>query len=222
MFAEYIRSDLGLDRVAILYINNESGMGAKDSFKNKFEVSGGIVNSIESYEEKARDMKTQLLKISKENPQAIIVISYPFDTIIIVKQVKELGISLPLYFQTESPEDPSVIQGAGEAINDVIYILPAEPSGNVVAEFGRKFQEKFNKKPALYAAEGYDAFNLILDSVEICKKDFTHNCIKEQLYKIKNYQGASGIITFDKNGDVIKPMAIKKIVDGEKIILKIK
>jgi len=38
--------------------------------------------------------------------------------------------------------------------------------------------------------------------------------IRDFLYQVRNYAGASGTITFDQNGDVIKPYAIKIIEGG--------
>jgi len=44
--------------------------------------------------------------------------------------------------------------------------------------------------------------------------------IRDFLYPVRNYAGASATITFDKNGDVIKPFAIKTIeAGGPKTIL---
>ena len=220
IFAEYIRNDVNLEKVTILAINNEAGLGNKDSFQKRFEELGGKIILTELYEQKAKDVKTQLIKINNKNPQAIVVVSYPEDSILVLKQVKELGISVPLYFQTEALDNISVIKAAGDTAEEVVYILPAESSGNVVEKFKESFKNKFNKEPALYAAEGCDAFNLLIESIKKCGENFDPICFKNKLYKIENYQGASGIITFDNNGDVLKPMAIKKIISGEKIIIK--
>ena len=38
--------------------------------------------------------------------------------------------------------------------------------------------------------------------------------IRDFLYRVRDYAGASGTITFDKNGDVVKPFAIKTIEAG--------
>jgi branched-chain amino acid transport system substrate-binding protein len=223
IFAEYIKNNVGIDKVAILYINNEGGAGNKDSFKEKFEELGGKIVTIESYQQSATDVKTQLTKIEKQNPRAVIVVSYPADSVIVLKQAKELELNLPLYFQTEALEDPSVIKGVGDAANGVVYILPAEPLGKEVDKFKNAFKEKFNKEPALYAAEGFDVFNLVIKTIKECNAaNSLSQCIKDKLYTIKNYQGASGIITFDKNGDVLKPMAIKIIENGEKKVLMTK
>jgi len=224
VFADYIKNDVGLNKVAILYINNEGGAGNKDSFKKRFEELGGKIVAIESYAQGTKDVKTQLMKIKNQNIQAIVIVSYPADSVIILKQAQELGLSLPLYFQTEALEDPFVLEAAGESANGVIYILQADPSGREVEKFENMFEERFNRAPALYAAEGFDAFNLIIKAIKECKAETDlSSCIKDELYTIKNYQGVSGTITFDGKGDVLKPMAIKKIIEnGKKKVLMIK
>jgi len=223
IFADYIKNDAGVNKVAILYINNEGGAGNKDFFKKRFEELGGKIVTIESYAQGTKDVKTQLMKIKNQNIQAIVIVSYPADSVIILKQTKELGLSLPLYFQTEALEDPSVLEAAGESANGVIYILQADPLGKEVEEFEDMFKEKFNRAPVLYAAEGFDAFNLIIEAIKKCKtKTDLSSCIKDELYTIKNYQGASGTTTFDEKGDVLKPMAIKIIENGKKKVLMTK
>jgi len=223
VFADYIKNDVGLNKVAILYINNEGGVGNKDSFKKRFEELGGKIVIIESYAQGTKDVKTQLMKIKNQDIQAIVIVSYPADSVIILKQAQELGLSLPLYFQTEALEDPFVLEAAGESANGVTYILQADPLGKEVEKFENMFEEKFNRAPALYAAEGFDAFNLIIKAIKDCKTEADLSfCIKDELYTVKNYQGASGTITFDEKGDVLKPMAIKIIENGKKKVLMTK
>ena len=43
----------------------------------------------------------------------------------------------------------------------------------------------------------------------------------DKLYKIKDYQGVSGLTTFDENGDVIKPVAIKTVLNGKFSIVRV-
>ncbi len=92
-----------------------------------------------------------------------------------------------------------------------------------VSEFKKSYRAKYDTKPELFAAEAYDIINLIANAISLQDIDFvsTEN-IRDYLYNMKNYQGASGIITFDHNGDVLKPMAIKKIINGQPTVLKTK
>jgi|TARA_B100000315_G_scaffold244387_1_gene268893 branched-chain amino acid transport system substrate-binding protein len=39
--------------------------------------------------------------------------------------------------------------------------------------------------------------------------------IKQFLLSVKNYAGAGGTLSFDKNGDVQKPVLIKTVKNGE-------
>ena len=68
------------------------------------------------------------------------------------------------------------------------------------------------------SAHGYDALKIIalaLDGVSYIDV----SVVKNKIYKIKNFEGVSGLTTFDKNGDVIKPYAIYKIKNGESVLL---
>jgi branched-chain amino acid transport system substrate-binding protein len=38
--------------------------------------------------------------------------------------------------------------------------------------------------------------------------------VKEYLLSVKDYKGVSGVISFDQNGDVIKPVIIKTIYNN--------
>jgi len=219
VFAEYVFNK-GYRRVGIIYINNEGGKGNRDSFKERFEDLGGQIVIEEIYEPGSTDMRAQLTKIKRISPEVVVVVSYPSDTYILMKQAKELGLNIPLYFQTEAVEDPNVLREAGNAAEGVIYILPAPAEGEKTDEFIQRYERVYGIKPELFAAEGYDIIWLIANAIkETGKTD--PGSIKDYLYKVKNYQGASGIITFDKNGDVLKPMAIKTIKNGKPVLIEI-
>ena len=60
----------------------------------------------------------------------------------------------------------------------------------------------------LFSEFYYDIVYLLADAAKICGSDST--CIKNELYKVKDYQGASGIITMDSNGDLASAQFIVK------------
>lgn len=219
IFARYLKKEK-VTSVDLLTINNAGGTGNKDVFKRVFTELGGDVHEDLTYEEKTVDFKTELLRMKNSPSQAVVVVSYPSDTVRILKQVQELGVKKPLYFQTEAPDDPSVIQNAGSAAEGIVYILPATAEGKILETFQTRFKTKFGHEPALFAAEGYDIIKL-LEKVVAEEKTTNQTELKNTLYQIQSYAGASGIITFDNNGDVIKPMAIMKIENMKKILVTI-
>lgn len=219
VFATYLFNK-GYRKVGIIYINNEGGKGNRDSFKNAFQNLNGQIIIEDTYDAGTTDIRSQLTKIKNTSIEALVIVSYPSDTIILLKQAKELGITVPLYFQTEAVEDPNVLREAGSSAEGVIYILPAPAEGEIPNEFVKKYQKRYGIKPELFAAEAYDIIWLIAKAIRDTKK-VDSNSIKKYFYTIKNYQGASGIITFDNNGDVLKPMAIKTIKNGNPLLLEV-
>ena len=219
VFAEYVFAKAKISRIAVMYINNDAGVGNKDVFVRRFRQLGGVVLGEEAYAEGTRDVRTQLAKIKALKPQALMVVSYPDDTIVVVKQARELVPKMPLFFQAEAVEDPAVRKALGAALNGVTYILPAKPEGKVPQRFAGEYKRKHGTEPELFAAEGYDCVQLVADGVRASGGIARATSIRDHLYSVRDYGGASGIISFDHNGDVVKPMSVKRIVGSIPVVV---
>jgi branched-chain amino acid transport system substrate-binding protein len=122
---------------------------------------------------------------------------------------------LPLFLTTEAVQNPDVLRQAGDAANGAVYILAAPASGAAPQKFAEAYEARFGKKPELFAAEGYDIVRLIAAAITATGATSPSGPdIRDFLYRVRDYAGASGTITFDKNGDVVKPFAIKTIEAG--------
>ncbi len=75
------------------------------------------------------------------------------------------------------------------------------------------FTKKYNSEPSILAAYGYDSLKILASAIE--KSNLTPESIRDELYKIKGYEGVTGKISFDENGDVVQPMGVKIIQDGK-------
>ena len=218
VFAEYVFSQ-GHKRVSVLYINNDGGAGNQQSFSENFRALGGAIASVDAYPADAQDLRAQLSKIKQQDSDAVLVVSYPGDTPLVLRQAFELGLRKPLFFQTEALDDPAVLAKAGKAANGVTYILPAQAEGSAAQTFSQNYKTRYLRDPELFAAEGYDSLMLIAKALENVS-DPTPDTLKAALYKIQNYPGASGTISFDANGDVSKPMVVKRIENGRSIVVR--
>ena len=223
VFAEYLFKDKGIREVAFIYINNEGGVGNRDSFKARFTELGGKVILEEGYNQGTSDLRSQITKVKASEAEAVVVVSYPQDTILLMKQAKELDIGKPLFFQTEAVEDANVLREAGNAAEGVTYILPAPAEGAASDRFANAYKQKYGKNPELFAAEAYDIIYLIAKAIESNPDSKpSAELVRDYLYNVRNHAGASGSITFDKHGDVVKPMAIKRIVNGQPALVKVR
>ncbi|MFA6422568.1 MAG: penicillin-binding protein activator [Candidatus Buchananbacteria bacterium] len=204
----------GIKTISIMKINNDYGEGLVKYFSEAYENMGGIIKNTESYNSDEKDFKGLLSKIKNSSPQAIYLISYAPDAEIILKQIKELNINFPL-FAAEPFANNTLIKNAAQYAEGTIYLR------STISENGKTFMEEYKQKngvnPEIGTARTYDALNVITVALKICeqKNNLTSNCIKDELYKIKDYNGTIGKIGFDINGDVDIPYVVQTVKDGQ-------
>ncbi len=202
---------LGYDEVAIIAINNEYGVGLEKSFTDAFEKGSGKIVRHESFEQGASDFRTQLTKIKDEDPDALYIISYPSEGGQLLRQARELGVDIPL-LASEGIRDNSVLDVAGKAAEGIVITVPFENRDAKYEHFQENFKALAGADPGLFTAEAYDATQLVLFALK--RSDGSSEGIRNGLASIKEYHGASGIITFDENGDVSKPYEFYTVKDG--------
>ncbi len=217
--AAFAFNDLKLRRIAIIYINNDFGIGLKNSFKNKFDKIGGSVIEMDTFEQGSTDMKSQIAKIKLSNPDAIFLIGYK-EMATVLKQSKELRLKTQ-FLSFSMFEDPEILKIAGDIANGVYYTYRSFDTKNdeeVVKHFVDGYQLTYKTEPDIFSALGYDAMKIITHAMEI--NGFTADGVKQALYSIKGFPAVTGTLSFDKNGDVVQPMGIKVVKDGKFIWYK--
>jgi branched-chain amino acid transport system substrate-binding protein len=215
VFADFLYNTRGLRKLAVLYIDNEGGIGGSSAFRAQFTKLGGTIVLEQTYAQGATDVRAQLTTIKSSDADGVMIGSYPPDTAIVLKQAREVGLQLPLFFQTEAVQNPEVLRDAGDAANGAVYILAAPASGEAPQAFVAAYDAKFGHKPELFAAEGYDVVRLTAAAMAASNGAApSGTSIRDHLNAVRDYAGASGAITFDGHGDVIKPYAIKTIEGG--------
>ena len=207
--AQYAFTMLNLRKVAILFINNDYGRGLEEVFKIAFLKQGGKVVTSESFEQNSADMRSQVTKIKAAGADGLYLIGYPKETPIALRQTKELGLNVVL-IGTVAMNDPKLIETAGNSADGLVFPYPKDPTGQHIEQFKNAFKNKYSKDPGSTADVGYDAVKMIKRAI-VLSKGHSGEDIRKGLNKLKDYPGASGIMTFDKNGDVHKSMGVKII-----------
>jgi branched-chain amino acid transport system substrate-binding protein len=222
VLADYVWRERGLRRVAALYIDNEGGVGGANAFRAQFSKLGGTLALAESYPPGVAELRAAFERIKAANVEGVIVGSYPPDTVVALKAAREVGLDLPLFFTTESPQNPQVLRVAGEAAEGAIYILAAPAQGEAPERFARAYAARFGHAPDVFAAEGYDIVRLIAAALGTLGAVASGRAIRDYLHGVKDYRGASGTVSFDRNGDVTKPYAINAIRSGVPVTLAVR
>lgn len=104
---------------------------------------------------------------------------------------------------------------ADDAAENVLYTYPfdVDSADENVKQFIKKYFEIYKRNPETLAANSYDTVKIIVPIMKKCGDDT--DCTRDELYNTKNYPGVGGLISFDENGDVDKPLIIKTVRDGE-------
>jgi len=206
--ADFSSNSLKAKTTSILYLQVTSISEIVKVFKEQFELNGGKVLDVIGYNEGDSDFRTQILRIKKSNPNVVFIPSYLRETAILLKQIKELGFKKPL-LAVSSFNDPKIFELSGNAAEGVIFSTPAfdpESAELHVKNFVQSFYKKYDEKPNIWAAYGYDVLKIAASAVE--SGDSNPIKIKDALYKINNYPGVTGNTSFDQNGDVKKELKI--------------
>ncbi len=208
-------NNLNFKKVAIVYINNDYGVGVQSVFKDKFTSLGGKIVASESFKQGNTDFKSILAKIAIQKPDAIFVVSHN-EILNLLKQKKEIGLSIPVY-TTPVFEDQKNIEKLGPLAEGVIYTFYGSFSldGNNLNtnKFIESYKAKYETNPTYYSALGFDAANILTTALKSANYD--ENKVKDELYKIKDLDGVTGITSIDKNGDVMKPVTLKTVKNGK-------
>lgn len=214
VLSEFITKDKKQTKIGIIYLNNEYGVGFVDAFKASLEKKNLSLFGDFAIDNQLKDYKTIIRKIKDTDIEAIIVIGIN-EIGYFLKQAKEMGLTKSIY-STGMIENPEVLKIAGESANNVIYTYPSfdlKSKRQAVLEFVDNFTLQNNDPPSILEALGYDSFVLLRNA--IVEKGNTPNDIREYLLNLNDFEGITGQLTFDENGDVIKPIGIKEIVNQE-------
>jgi branched-chain amino acid transport system substrate-binding protein len=211
---DFMVHNKNLKRIGMIYIQNGYGAGLKDVFENRLKELGLPLIIAEGFQPDDTDFRSQIQKLKDSNLDGIYVVGYK-EQAVFFRQAQELGLHTP-FFATTMVEDPELVQKAGEsAMEGIIYTYRSyDPNASQkwVQDFVTHFKAKYNVVPDFYAGVGYDAARVLFDVIK--KIGINADDVKNALYQLKDFPGVTGTITFDKNGDVVQPMRMKVIRNG--------
>ncbi|BCL12282.1 ABC transporter substrate-binding protein [Micromonospora sagamiensis] len=116
-------ADAGRKRAAILAANNDFGRGAADLYRKLLPEAGVALVATEFYDLGASDLRPQLSKVRAAGADAFITFAEPPDCAQMLRQMREMGMTLPLYARggcataegIRLTGDPALAEGVEEA-----------------------------------------------------------------------------------------------------------
>lgn len=175
--------------------------GLAKSFSNEFIKLGGKMASSEelTYAGKDTDFQSLLRKVKRANPDFIFIPGYYVEVGLIIKQARALGINIP-FLGGDGWDSPKLFEIAGPAVKGSYISNHFAPDDKdpVVQNFVKDYKKVYGVNPGGFAALGYDALGIVNAAIQKAKSTKPSD-INAELVKTKNYQGVTGLITFDAN-----------------------
>ena len=137
---------LGAKEATVMYINNDYGIGVKDTFVQAFEAAGGKVLIAQPFELGARDFRTEVLKVKETNPKVTFIVDHVAEGSIVIKQAKELGLDTQ-WVTDVSMVAKEVTDLAGAAAEGAMGLRAGSTQTPEYKAFHDAFVKKFNEDP---------------------------------------------------------------------------
>ena len=210
---------LGDKTTVALFPNSDFGIGLKDSFIEQFAANGGEVLDTIEYQSTDQDFSAILTTVKSLNPDCIAICGTTTDGALIVKQARQMGIEAHIMGQP-GLYNQNVIDIAGEAAEGLFAsgtFVATNPS-ELVQTFVGKYEAAYNETPDGYSALAYDQMYVIAEAAERAMLandgELTRETMAAEL-KATQYDGVTGTVNFDENGDWVRDYLIVTVKDGK-------
>ncbi len=197
------------------------------NFKEAFKAMDGCEVVYEgTYNTNETDFNAILTSVKSSGADVMFVPSSIVSAGLIIKQARDMGLTCKL-MAGDTWENATIIENAGaDNCEGVAFSTFFDENDASAAEFVKGFKEYLNSSSenlklnsgndtvAAVSALGYDAYMTMIEALKAIEGDVTSVALREALVGV-SYNGVTGAITFNEEGDANKDMAyIKTMTDG--------
>ncbi|WP_410765007.1 ABC transporter substrate-binding protein [Haloferax sp. DFSO60] len=222
-------ADDGHETVAVTWINNDYGTGLSDVFAETFESNGGTVAYNEPHDQGQSSYSGILTEMASTDASAWVFITYANEYTVMVNEGFDQGYNTQVdYYGAESTVADSIIENTPEGSMDGMKgITESAPQDQEnYQNFVSNFEAAYDTSPTVWSAYAYDAVTVAALAIAAAD-DFTSEALAsvvrdvtrpdgEEVFNFEdaaailndggsasdiNYQGVSGPVDLDENGD---------------------
>ena len=195
-FGPVLPKALKAKRFAFLTLNDDWGRSMQASYPKAIESGGGQIVANEFFQQSDLQFLSQITKVKAANPDAIVLAANTQQAVALSKQIRELGVTVPLVGEGAWSSD-SYIKLAGPAAEGVYglveYVYTIKSPVNEA--FVKEFQAKLKENPSKFAGAAHNAIHIMVDAIRRAGAADPEK-IREAMEKT-DYNGLVGNIKFD-------------------------
>lgn len=205
-----------------IYINNPYGQGLSNSFADSFKERGGkILNQVPHPEEVQPTYRSQLSAALKEDPDLLVVVSYPGHTSVVLKEARDF-FDMDNYQFVDGNKSEAVVKAVGaDALAGSFGTAPGQdPESEGYQQFSNSYKTEMNRdRIPPFTTSAYDAamaIGLALAKAvadDLSAEEITGAALRDRLRPVSNSPGTK--VTGGTQEGVTK--ALQMIADGKDI-----
>lgn len=227
VMASYANNE-GCKKAAVIMQNGDDySTGLANYFADAFaKMDGCEVVYTGTYNTNETDFNAILTAAKAADPDVLFIPSSITTAGIIIKQARDMGITARI-MAGDTWENATIMENAGaENCEGVALSTFFDENDADASEFVQGFKAYLNGDAealklngnndtvAAVSALGYDAYMAIIEALKDVSGDITGEAVRDALASV-SFDGVTGSISFDENGDANKDMAYIKIMsDG--------
>lgn len=205
--AEFVLNDLKGKNVYLLRDNStEYTTLLAKYFDEAFTKGGGTIVARDDYKSGDTSYTAQITKLKalSTKPDVLYVSAMPDDIGLIVKQMRQAGVTQPIV-GGDGYDTPLLLSVGGKAANDTYYsthAYMATDSTDAIKKFYTDYKAAYGTDPEnAFAALGYDTVGLIADAIKRAGSEDPAK-IRDALAATKDFKGITGSITYPPDSRV--------------------
>jgi branched-chain amino acid transport system substrate-binding protein len=221
--AQFAKDEFGATKGAVLFdVVSAYPRALAKSFRDAFEALNGpgSLVAFEEFRTGDKDFHKQIQRIKASGAQVLFIPQYYNEIPLIIRQLKEAGLDVPI-LGSDSWAGGDLMAECGADCHGRYFIgnYAAGGAKGVNKEFVDQYQKAHGVLPDEPAALTYDAVNVVVKALQNTG-GLTGNLmedrtlLKDQLVNLKNYEGVTGMMSFNASGDPEKCVQIIKIDDS--------
>ncbi|MBN1514053.1 MAG: ABC transporter substrate-binding protein [Phycisphaerae bacterium] len=217
--------DLGITKVAVLSGNTGFGGAGKKQLETLAPEFGIEIVANEVYDKAATDLTDILTKVKGTAAQAVVNWSIVPAQSILAKNMKQLGMEIPL-FQSHGFGNIKYVKQAGEAAEGIIFpcgrllvadVLPDDhPQKAVLLGYKEAYESRYGEDVSTFGGHAYDAFMIVMRAIEEAGSAES-DAIRDAIEGMQGFVGTGGIFNFspeDHNGLGLDAFEMLTVKDG--------
>ena len=227
LLAKYVLEQKQETTAGVLIPNNDDvAMAMATTYVDRIEAeteNEDAITAYETYKPGQKDFTKPLKAIQESGVKSVLLPGDSADSANIINQAADLGMDVMFLGPTDwsSKEFRSELSSSvsKEHLAFVNFFTADDTINQESEKFLEAYHEKYgkDKEPEDSVALGYDAYLIAINAVNDAGNDPSGNDIRKVLASAKEFQGASGNITFNTEGDPLRSAQISTW-EGKKIV----